>query len=134
MAENQNKLKKQPLNPLQFQWFTLDPDYSEVAEARGDDDDWKNLDLFKSGHRLGNIQGAKLSRAEHDLTVAFECFSIGLKRAGISFYNDVAIVLELSNSEKGFRSKMLTEINQKQQVTQTLKQEKRGLFGQRKEE
>ena len=137
--------RKVPDNDLDMAWMTVDPDYGELSEelqnildraSKGTTEqkfDWQRLELFKSGFRLGNLVGAELQRVEENLSIAFECFSLGLMEAGLSFYNDSAIACEVSNSKKGFRSKMLNTINQNiNKKEETAK--RRGAFGGKQED
>ena len=138
------KERKIPNNELDMAWMTVDPDYGELSEeltamldhasqeTTEKKFDWQRLELFKSGFRLGNLSGVDLQRAEENLCIAFECFSLGTMEAGLSFYNDTAIACELSNSKKGFRSKMMNTI--RQEVNKTGDKDKKTVFGKTREE
>ena len=132
-----------PENELDLQTMTIIPDYGDLSEelkktlneksnhTTEKKFEWEKLELFKSGFRLGNLSGTEQTVAEENLRLALECFRLGLIESGFSFYNDVVVTLELSQSKKGFRSTMMNSIHQ---FTNTDNSNKRGVFGNTKED
>jgi len=131
-----------PENELDLQTLTIIPDYGDLSEelkktlnekknqTTEKKFEWEKLELFKSGFRLGNLSNTEQAVAEENLRIALECFRLGLIESGFSFYNDVVVTVELSNSKKGFRSKMMNTIHN---ISKT-DNEKKGVFGNTKED
>jgi len=121
-----------PSNSVEFETLTTQPSYPDVAEPEFD----SKLKILS--HNVRDIRFGNLSKfsvdipyleSRNDLVSAFCSFRDGLFRDSLSPFvkSQVVSVIEISQSNNGFFRKNHQTINQN--LEQTDKSEKGGLFG-----
>jgi len=78
------KIRKLPINNLDSNWLTADPDYTELQNKFNREKLNEIFDFFNSSMRLANISKNKVTRIEYDLVTAEYEFSLGYITCALS--------------------------------------------------
>lgn len=112
------RVRKFPVNNLDSAWMSAEPDYTELQNEYDAFTTYSKIfSLFNSGIRLSSLSREEVRVVQYDLITAAELLDMGLNRAALSTFFDVATILESCQSRKGFRTMamntIIQEINQK---------------------
>ena len=126
------KERPYPVSNLDSAWLSASPDYTELQNEFATNEFSRLFEFFNSAIRLSNLKGGIIIRVREDLSLAKDCLMLGFEKLSLDFLFDVATAVEVSQGEKGFRTKAMNMVIQeiKQQKTTT----KKGLFGDKKED
>lgn len=126
------------VNNLHYQIKITNPNYAKrlAAPSLLKTQEWdevkEDMELYTRDLRLGNIPRAQYERALKWLSIAGDCMSEGMPNPAKSALRRVADIVELSQSRGGFLRNMLNTVIRRDTVSQSLSEDKGGLFSRRK--
>lgn len=121
-----------PVNNLDSAWLSASPDYTELQNQFKLNEFSVLFEFFNSAIRLGNLKGAIITKVRNDLSLAKDSLMLGFESLALDFFFDVATAVEVSQGEKGFRTKAMNMVIQK--IEQTKQTKKKGVMGNNKED
>jgi len=121
-----------PVNNLDSAWLSASPDYTELQNQFSLNEFSILFEFFNSAIRLANLKGSIVAKVRNDLALAKDSLMLGFESLALDFFFDVATAVEVSQGEKGFRTKAMNMVIQK--IEQTKQTKKKGVMGNNKDD
>lgn len=101
------------------------------GEVLTDNDLWELLGMYTRDLRLGNLSYQEIIYCQYVIDWSRDCLAEGFYKAFLAGLSRAVTLIELSQSKGGFLRKLFNTVRT-QQFSYSDKDEKRGLFGQKK--